>query len=97
VMRAVTAAVLGGLVLSTFASMLGDPASRNLRRVGASLAGLRHSPFLTRSVLRQLRAYNRRGFHPDDRDLALAVERWRAELFGSDGSVTEPRPDPVEV
>jgi predicted metal-dependent hydrolase len=89
VMRAVTAGFLGAVVLSTVGSMLSDPATLSPRRVGRSLARLRHSPFLTMSVARSLHAYNRRGFHPDDRDNSALVEQWRASLFGADGSLTE--------
>jgi hypothetical protein len=36
-----------------------------------------------------LRAYNKRGFHPDDNDNSELVARWRAELFGSEGALTD--------
>jgi hypothetical protein len=32
------------------------------------MAALRHSPLLTRAVVRRIRAYTKRGFHPDDTD-----------------------------
>jgi hypothetical protein len=87
VMNAVTLGFLSGLVVSTTRSMLADRAARDPRRVARSLAGLRHSPWLTPAVLRHLRAYNRRGFHPDDRDATELLARWRAELFGPHGTL----------
>jgi hypothetical protein len=29
------------------------------------------------------------GFHPDDNDNTELLERWRAELFGTDGTLTD--------
>ena len=37
----------------------------------------------------QLRDYNRPDFHPDDRDATELIERWRAELFGADGTLND--------
>lgn len=70
-------------------SLLLDPATRDLRRLGRSLARLRQSPWLTRESFRRLRAYNRRGFHPDDRDATAPIERWRTELFGESGTLID--------
>jgi len=88
VMDAVTAGFLTAIVASTVRSMLTDPATRSPRRVVRSLTALRHSPFLTPAVLRHIRDYNRRGFHPDDRDTAALMEQWRSELFGDAGTLT---------
>jgi predicted metal-dependent hydrolase len=88
VMRAVTAGFLSGVVVATVRSMLADRAARNPRRVLRSVARLRRSPFLTRDVARTLRAYNRRGFHPDDRPTSAFIEEWRTSLFGADGSLS---------
>ena len=59
---------------------------RGLRR----LAG---SPFLSRRMLRRLRAYNRPGFHPDDHDTSDLIARFRAELFSADGRLAEVTPE----
>ena len=37
----------------------------------------------------QLRDYNRPDFHPDDHDTTELVERWRAELFGVEGTLND--------
>jgi hypothetical protein len=44
---------------------------------------------MRREVWDQLRDYNRSDFHPDDSDTNELVERWRAELFGDDGSLND--------
>jgi hypothetical protein len=40
-------------------------------------------------VVRRVRDYNRRGFHPDDFDNTALVEEWRATLFGTGGSLAD--------
>ena len=49
VMNAVTVGFLLAVVGETFLSLLFDPAARDLRRLRASLARVRHSPFVSRS------------------------------------------------
>lgn len=64
---------------------------RDSYRRGNLLASLRRffqSPLVSRAVWSQLKEYDRRDFHPDDRDTTLLVEQWRDELFGSGGSMT---------
>jgi predicted metal-dependent hydrolase len=50
---------------------------------------LRRSPFASPARVRQLFEYHRRGFHPNDRDTTELIARWRRELFGDDGHLTE--------
>ncbi len=89
-MNLTSVAFLVALVGSVTVSLAKDPTTwRRPGRVARSLAALRHSPFVSSDVLRRLRAYNRPGFHPDDLDAGALVERWRAELFGPDGRLTE--------
>jgi predicted metal-dependent hydrolase len=88
-MRFTTFAFLTAVAGHTVLSLLADPATYNPRRLGRSLAQLRHSPFLSRTVIRRLRDYNRVGFHPDDHDATELLERWRAELFGEQGVLTD--------
>lgn len=73
----------------TAISLAGDRAAYHPVRLLRSLARLRHSPFLTREMGRRLAAYNRPGFHPDDVDAAELLERWKAELFGAEGSLVD--------
>jgi predicted metal-dependent hydrolase len=88
-MRFTTCAFLTAVVGHTVLSLLADRATYNPRRLGHSLAELRHSPFLSRTVIRRLRDYNRVGFHPDDHDATELLERWRAELFGEQGLLSD--------
>jgi predicted metal-dependent hydrolase len=88
-MRFTTFAFLLAVIGHTTASLLADRAAYNPRRLVASLWELRHSPFLSRAVVRRIRDYNRVGFHPDDFDATELVERWRAGLFGEQGVLAD--------
>jgi uncharacterized protein len=77
------------VVAFTAISLAGDRSAYHPLRLLRSLARLRHSPFLTRDMLDHLRAYNRRGFHPDDVDSEALLERWKAELFGVEGTLLD--------
>ncbi|MGH3412185.1 MAG: metal-dependent hydrolase [Marmoricola sp.] len=89
VMRVTTLVFLGEVVGQAFASMLRDRRTYHPVTLARSLLALRHSPFLGRDTLHRLRSYNRRGFHPDDWDATALVERWRAELFGEQGTLVD--------
>jgi predicted metal-dependent hydrolase len=89
VMQAVTVAFIGVVVGLTVASLLADRSTGDLRRLARSLARLRRSPWLNARVLRHLLAYDRRGFHPDDRDTTDLIETWRTTLFGANGALAE--------
>lgn len=80
---------LGVVALHTTLSMLADRATYHPVRLIRSLAALRHSPFLTRSVMRRLRDYTRIGFHPDDHDNTALLAEWVPRLFGEQGSLTD--------
>jgi predicted metal-dependent hydrolase len=74
----------------TLISLAMDPAARrHPLRVLRSLRRLRRSPFTSPRLLRQLLQYNRRGFHPNDRDTTQLVAEWRSRLFGSEGDLRE--------
>ncbi|SDC10026.1 metal-dependent hydrolase [Actinokineospora iranica] len=84
-MRWVTFAFIVGVVGHTVASLLGDRAAYHPARLARSVAALRHSPFLSREVVRRISAYNKPGFHPDDNDNTALLDRWTPELFGENG------------
>jgi predicted metal-dependent hydrolase len=88
-MRVVTFTFILGVIGHTTASLLADRATYNLPRLARSLFALRHSPFLTRDVVLRVHRYNKPGFHPDDNDNSALLERWRAQLFGADGALTD--------
>jgi len=58
---------------------------RHPGRVFRGLGRLPSSPWLRRSVIRRIRDYNRRGFHPDDHDATALLDEWRPLLFGEEG------------
>jgi predicted metal-dependent hydrolase len=88
-MRFITVAFLAAVIGHTTLSLLGDRATYNPKRLVLSIAELRRSPFLARDVVRRIRDYNRVGFHPDDVDAAEVLERWRLELFGTQGTLAD--------
>jgi uncharacterized protein len=77
------------VIVYTTVSLLGDRAASHPVRLARSLATLRHSPFLTRAVLQRVRAYTKRGFHPDDTDNTALLDHWTAELFGEHGTLVD--------
>jgi predicted metal-dependent hydrolase len=81
--------LIGLIVIATALSLLGDRSTYNPIRLVRSLLRLRHSPFLQRDVVRQLRDYTREGFHPDDHDNTALLERWTTELFGPGGTLAD--------
>ncbi|GAA2129332.1 metal-dependent hydrolase [Actinomadura napierensis] len=81
VMNAVTADFLLFVVLMTALSLALDPEAYRLPRLARSLRRLRTSPFIQPDVIRHLRDYNRRDFHPDDNDTTALERTWKAKLF----------------
>lgn len=88
-MRLVNALFIPIVGVFTIISLALDPATYNPVRLARSAAALRHSPFVDREMARHIRAYNKVGFHPDDFDASELLEKWRAELFGADGSLAD--------
>jgi predicted metal-dependent hydrolase len=88
-MKVTTWIFLGGLIVNTLMSLAKDPTTYRPRRLWSSIKALRDNPFFTRQVWGRLTDYNRRDFHPDDHDTAELLARWREELFGDSGELTE--------
>jgi len=78
-----------GMIVQVIVSMLSDRATYNPRRVVRSLRRLRRSPIMDKALWQQLKDYDRPDFHPDDRDTTELVTRWRAELFGEQGTLND--------
>ena len=76
-----------GMSVQIIASLLGDRATYRRGKLLPSWRRFRSSPLLSRQLWDQLCDYDRPDFHPDDRDTTELVERWRTELFGSDGTL----------
>jgi uncharacterized protein len=78
-----------GMSLQVVISLLGDRATYQRGNLRKSWRRFRHSPIVSRELWAQLKDYNRPDFHPDDRDTTELVEKWRAELFGQDGTLND--------
>jgi uncharacterized protein len=88
-MNVLTAGFLAGMTLQITASLLLDRSTYRKGALRRSWSRFRRSPLVSRELWRQLREYNRPDFHPDDRDTTELVERWREELFGSQGRLND--------
>ena len=78
-----------GMSVQVILSLLGDRATYRRGMLLPSWRRFRSSPLLSRQLWQQLRDYDRPAFHPDDRDTTELVDRWRTELFGTDGSLND--------
>src|SRR4051812_26868078 len=88
-MNFITFGFVLGMTLQIIVSMLCDRATYNPRTVWRSVRRLRRSPIMDKELWRQLKDYDRPDFHPDDRDTTELVTRWRAELFGEQGTLND--------
>lgn len=88
-MRAVRVAFVASMALQITVSLLGDRATYRRGALRASWRRFRSTPLMSRHLWRQLKEYDRPDFHPDDRDTTALVQQWRAELFGTDGTLTD--------
>lgn len=70
-------------------SLSRDRASYDKGALRKSWREFRRSPLVSKDIWDQLRDYNRRDFHPDDRDTTALVEYWRKGLFGEHGTLND--------
>lgn len=89
VMRLATVGFIAALISGTTVSLALDPAARDVSRLRASLRKFRRNPIIGREVRARILEYNRRGFHPEDRDTTELLETWRAKLFGPGGQLND--------
>ncbi|MEY2453145.1 MAG: uncharacterized protein QOD92_2719 [Acidimicrobiaceae bacterium] len=78
-----------GMFFQVGVSLLFDRATYKRGNLRKSWKKFRKSKVVSREIWNQLKDYNRPDFHPDDRDTTELVERWRAELFGDQGSLND--------
>ncbi len=88
-MNLLTIGFFFGLAVQIAVSLLIDPATYEPGNFRSSWRQFRASPLLSKELWGQLRDYNRKGFHPNDRDTTALVERWRTVLFGAAGSLND--------
>ncbi len=80
---------IGTMIVQVGLSILGDRDAYRRGNLRRSWRQFKRSPLMRRELWDQLRDYNRRDFHPDDRDTTAIVERWRSELFGEQGTLND--------
>jgi predicted metal-dependent hydrolase len=89
VMKATTWVFLAALFGSTALSLAMDRNTYRPRVLLRSIRALRQNPFFTGELWQRLKDYNRVDFHPDDHDTTELLDRWREELFGAQGELTD--------
>ncbi len=77
------------LMVQVTLSVLGDREAYRPGRLRRSWRRLRRSPLLSKALWDRLHDYCRPDFHPDDHDATELVARWRAELFGENGTLND--------
>jgi len=88
-MKALRFGFVVGMAFQIVVSLLGDRKTYRRGALRRSWRKVRRSPLLSKEVWDQLRDYDRRDFHPDDRDTTELVTRWREELFGEQGTLND--------
>ena len=76
-----------GLVIQMAASLARDRMTYRPGVLRESLRRFRRQPIVSREVWEQLKDYERRGFHPDDRPTQHLIDSWREQLFGAEGQM----------
>jgi hypothetical protein len=75
--------------IQVMASLATDRASYRPGALSKSWRYVRTQPFLSHEVWQQLKAYERKGFHPSDVPNDELVETWRERLFGTTGTMVD--------
>jgi len=86
-MKLVRYSFVVGLVVQVLASLARDRTTYQPGALRASWRRFRRQPIVSRAVWEQLKEYERRGFHPDDRPTQDLIDTWRERLFGSEGEM----------
>lgn len=84
-MKGIRTGFVFGLIIQVAASLAFDRGTYEKGRLRRSLRTVKASPLFTRDVWRTLKAYDRKGFHPNDIDNTALMIEWREKLFGEDG------------
>jgi len=88
-MKVIRSGFVVGLAAAVTVSIACDPAARKRGALRKSLRDFRQSPILSRELWEELKAYDRKGFHPSDRDTSALVAEWREKLFGAEGTLND--------
>jgi predicted metal-dependent hydrolase len=68
-------------------SLAGDRDTYRPRVLWRSLRSFLANPTMSKEYRDMVAEYLRPGFHPTDRDTTALTEKWRAELFGTEGTM----------
>ena len=88
-MKVLRYAFVLGMTVQVIFSLLLDRATYKPGNLRKSWKRFRRSPVMQRELWEQLKDYDRPDFHPDDRDTTGLVAQWRAELFGTKGTLND--------
>ncbi|WP_069164621.1 metal-dependent hydrolase [Nocardia altamirensis] len=80
--------VIPFLSVAVIASILADRTAWHPITVTRQAIELFRGP-VVRGLMKELRTYMVRDFHPDDIDTTALLEQWRLELFGTDGQLRD--------
>lgn len=84
-MKGIRTGFVMGLIIQVAVSLAADRGTYQKGRLRRSLRTVKASPLFTRDVWRTLKAYDRKGFHPNDIDNTALMIEWREKLFGDGG------------
>ena len=82
-------AFVAGLAVQMVMSMAADRETYRKGKLRKSLKLFRSSPLASTDIWRQLKDYERPGFHPNDHDTTALVAEWRERLFGEHGTLND--------
>jgi len=88
-MKALRFGFVVGMAAQVMISVLLDPKTYKPGALRRSWRKVRRSPLLSKELWAQLKDYDRRDFHPDDRDTTALVQEWREKLFGQEGTLND--------
>ena len=86
-MKLVRYSFVFGTTVQMILSLLGDRRTYHPGTLRRSWARFRRQPIVSREIWNQLKEYERRGFHPDDRPTEDLIASWREQLFGPEGQM----------
>ncbi len=88
-MKALRFGFVVGMTVQIIISLLLDRDTYRPGKLRRSWRKVRRSPLLSKELWAQLKDYDRRDFHPDDRDTTALVTQWRESLFGEQGTLND--------
>jgi predicted metal-dependent hydrolase len=88
-MKVLRAQFVTNVVVNVAISVARDRKTYKPGTLSRSWKSFRTSPLFDKKVWQQLREYDRKGFHPNDRDTEGLVAEWRERLFGEQGTLND--------